>query len=296
VKAVGAGGVALGVALLVAAPAGAAPPTATPPAPPSLEGGAFGTYLNAFNLGSPYGTFNFGPKPQVVTPPSGGGNTLQAQLGPQSFGGMPPLSPPPIAVGSSEAQTEGEVAGPQVQSEAQLQDVTIQVGSGAGALNIQLGDNSSVSGVDAQCQSQQGQQGNQVTAKTTFTSGTINGQPVPSNPPPDTTYVVSYPTASPKPFGTLTVVLNEQVKGQSSDHHPGILVNAVHVYVGSPGTTYSNQDSAIFGEARCEVAIIPIPPGIIPEAPFAALLPLSALAVAGTATIVVRSRRRRRSA
>jgi hypothetical protein len=295
VKAVGAGGVALGVALLVAAPAGAAPPTPTPLAPPSLEGGALGTYLNAIDLGSPYGTFNFGPKPQVVTPPKGGGNTLQAQLGPQSFGGMPPLSPPPIAVGSSEVQTEGEVAGPQVQSEAQLQDVTIQLGSGAGALNIRLGDSSSESEVDAQCQSQQGQQGNQVTAKTIITSGTINGQPVPNNPLPNTTYVVNYPTASPKPFGTLTVVLNEQVKGQSSDHHPGILVNAVHVYVGSPGTTYSNQDSAIFGEARCEVAIIPIPPGIIPEAPFAALLPLSAIAIAGASIVGVRSRRRRRA-
>jgi hypothetical protein len=90
----------------------------------------------------------------------------------------------------------------------------------------------------------------------------------------------------------LTFVLNEQVRGLSSDGHPGILVNALHVYVGPPGTLYSSQ-GAIWAQSRCEVPIVPAPPGVIPQAPLAVVLPLSALGVGGAALVALRLRRQR---
>lgn len=123
-----------------------------------------------------------------------------------------------------------------------------------------------------------------VTASTTIL-GQVGAQAVSGNVGPNTTI----------PLGPFTVVLNEQVPGQSSDSHPSILVNAVHIYSGTPGSTYSNQ-GVILSESRCEVGVIPIPPGVVPESPLTATLPLSAIGVGGLALVAARSKRRRRLA
>jgi hypothetical protein len=93
-------------------------------------------------------------------------------------------------------------------------------------------------------------------------------------------------------LGFATIVVNEQVRGLASDGHPGILVNALHLYFGAPGPTYSNA-GIILDQSRCEVPPIPIPPGIVPEAPFSAALPLTAAGVGGLGLLAVYSRRRR---
>ena len=291
-------GFALMVAPIAANPASAATTASngqsSPAAPtvtnPSLEGGAFGTYLNLFNLGSPYGTFNFGPKPQVVTPPNGG--SVFASLGSVSFGGGP-YTPPYISVGPSAVASFGKIISPtypQVGSSAGDQSVTIRLGSGAGSLTV------SVINLGTFClaDDKPNPAAASVRAGTTVLKASINGQSIGSNFPPNTTFVESYPTSTGT--GTLTLVFNEQVPGQSTDHFKGILVNGLHVYIGSAGPTYTNLDSAIFAESRCEVAIIPLPPGIIPEAPLALALPISGAAVGGAGLIVVASRRRRRAA
>lgn len=315
-------GVALAVVPFVSTAAGAATTSAATSTSPSLEGGAFGTYLNQFNLGSPYGSFNYGPNPAVVTPPAGG--TATAFLGPVTFGGLPPYYTPFISVGPSGAATAGAIQNnlPEVDSAAAIcspganlnmnnnsfawpvtagggqcangskstASVDIELGSGKGVLSVRANKLTSA------CYAQDSTSPTQVAASTYASSLTINGKSMPAGLlPPNTTYVESYPTSTGT--GTLTLVFNEQVPGQSTDHYKGILVNALHVYVGSPGSTYANLDSAVFAESRCEVAIIPIPPGIIPEAPLALALPISAAVIGGGGLIALRStRRRRRSA
>jgi hypothetical protein len=68
------------------------------------------------------------------------------------------------------------------------------------------------------------------------------------------------------------------------------------VYLGSPGASDSNTNSASWGESRCEVDVIPIPPGVIPEGPRAAAVALAAVVLGGTAVFVMPSKKRRRSA
>jgi hypothetical protein len=236
---------------------------------------------------------------------------------------MPPYVPPYISVGPSGAATAGAISHnlPEVDSQAAICSpnaninlnnngfvwpLTATQGQCAGgqapppSLDIELGTGKGALSVKANmltsaCYSQDSTNPTHVAASTFLSNLTINGKSKPSGQiPPNTTYVVSYPTSSGT--GTLTLVFNEQVPGQSSDHFKGILVNALHIYVGSPGATYGNQNSAIFSESRCEVALIPIPPGIIPEAPLAAIIPISAAAVGAGVIGVRRFRRRRRSA
>jgi hypothetical protein len=68
------------------------------------------------------------------------------------------------------------------------------------------------------------------------------------------------------------------------------------VYLGSPGASYSNTNSARWGESRCEVDIIPIPPGVIPEVPLTAALPASPVVLRDVTVFVVRLKRRHRRA
>jgi hypothetical protein len=298
---------ALSVVPLVARPAAAAPPPQ-----PSLEGGAFGTWLNNFNP-APYSFPNFGPQPQVVTPP-GGGTATQTD-GAHSFMGLPPLVPPLLSVGPSGAATAGAFSNklPEVDSFSALclqgsnmnmnnngfvYPLTANPGfcsngqkSSGPSLDLELGGLSvQANKLTSACYAQDSTNPTQVAASTYVNSLTINGQSKPAGLiPPNTTYVEPYSG------GTLTFVFNEQVPGQSSDHFKGILVNALHIYVSSiPTGGYTNANSALFSESRCEVAIVPIPPGIIPEAPLAAALPISAVALGGGAILVVRFRRRRR--
>ena len=304
---------ALSVVPLVARPAAAAPPPK-----PSLEGGAFGTWLNNFNP-APYSLANFGPQPAVVTPPGGGAAT--AVDSGHTFSGLPPLVPPLITVGPSAAATAGAISNnlPEVDSFSALclqgsnmnvnnngfvYPITASPGfcangnkSSGASLDIELGSGNNALSVQANkltsaCYAQDSTNPTQVAASTYVASLTINGKSMPSGLlPPNTTYVEPYPG------GTLTFVFNEQVPGQSSDHFKGILVNGLHIYIGPPpppNTPYTNANSALFVESRCEVAIVPIPPGIIPEAPLAAALPISAVALGGGAILVVRFRRRRR--
>lgn len=299
----------------------AAPTTTTSGTAPSLEGGAFGTWLNQFNLTSPYGSFNYGPAPAVVTPPNGGTATARGDA--ISFGGNPPYIPPYISEpGPTGAETYGAIQGnlPSVQSAAGLCSpganmnmnnnggtqgvsmagagfcndgkspppaLTIQLGSGSGALNVQVSD------LVSACQAFDQLSPTSVAAATYAKKIMINGQSMPAGQlVPNTKYVETYPTTTGT--GTLTLVFNEQVPGQSGDHHPGILVNALHVYVNSPDTSYTNVDSAMFSESRCEVGIIPIPPGIIPESPLAVALPISAIGAGGVGIVALGARRRRR--
>jgi hypothetical protein len=316
-----AAGLALSVIPLVARPAAAAPPPT-----PSLEGGAFGTWLNQINLGSPYGTFNNNPTPQVVTPPGGGIATNFS--GPLTFGGMAPLYTPFISVGPSGAATAGAISNnlPEVDSQAAICSpnnnmnlnnngftwpVTAtggECGGGAGgkqtntsSLDIELaGLSVKVNKLTSACYAQDSTNPNQVAASAFVGSLTINGQSMPAGQvPPNTKYVETYTvgTGSSTSTATLTLVFNEQVPGLSNpppNAFKGVLVNGLHIYVGSPPSPYANTDSAMFSESRCEVATVPTPPGIIPEAPLAAEIPISAAVLGGGAILLIRTRRRRR--
>lgn len=257
------------VMLAVASQAGAAAATT-----PSLEGGALGTNAD-INLGQ-YGTFVFNG-PAVVTPPDGGVRT--ATLGPITFGGYPPYNAPTISIGPSAVRTFGDAATPRVASSADVEGLSLLAGLGGIDLHS----------LSSQCAADDGPRGPGVSALA-VADGRVGDQDFHGRLEPNTRIPLTIGSGATQL--ELTVVLDEQVPGQTTDHFPGILVNAVHVYVGSPGGTYSS-DGAIFGQSRCEVAPAPLPPGVVSEAPLAALLPLSALGIGGA--VLVRARRRRRT-
>lgn len=79
----------------------------------------------------------------------------------------------------------------------------------------------------------------------------------------------------------LTVVLNENTTNAQGE----TVQNAAHITVlGAPGQ--SATEEIIIGQARCKAA----PEPVIPEAPVALLLPLSAVALFGGAFLVLRRR------
>ena len=79
----------------------------------------------------------------------------------------------------------------------------------------------------------------------------------------------------------LTVVLNENTTNAVGE----TVQNAAHITVlGQPGQ--SATEEIIIGQARCKAA----PNPVIPEAPLALLLPMSAVAVIGGAYLVMRRR------
>ena len=243
----------------------AAAPAASAAAPTALEGGAVGLYVNSI-LGVPLNI----AQPAVVTPPGGG--SRDATLGGISIGGLPPLIPPFLTAGVSAVHTDGTLAGGGaiVNSSAKLAYFTLSLlGINLHAIASSCTANDPATGKPA------------LTANTTLV-GQIGQSRFYGNAAPNQTIKL----------GLLTVVINEQVVGQSSDGHPGILVNAVHIYTGTPGPTYSNQ-GLILAESRCEVAPVPIPPGIIPETSFPVALPITAAAAGGLGLLVIRSRRRR---
>ena len=258
---------AASVASLCIAAAGALPASAA--TSPALEGGAVGIFANKL-LGLPLNV----AEPAVVTPPNGG--SQDATLGAISLGGMPPLVPPLIALGVSAVHTDGTLTkggvtnSPLVNSSAKIAFLSVPL------LGIDLHL------VKSTCTADDPPSGKPTVTASTTLAGHIGTTQLSGNQAPNQTIHL----------GLVTIVINEQVRGQSSDGHPGILVNAVHIYSSAPGPTYSNQ-GLILDESRCEVAPIPIPPGIVPETPFAAALPITAAVVGGLGLVVLRLRRRR---
>jgi hypothetical protein len=275
---------AAGVAITTVAPAqrvSADPVGPSTGAGPLLEGGAIGT-LADIQLG-PAGRFEFS-KPEVVTPPTGGSH--HASLGRVTFGGLPPFYPPAITIGSSRVSTTGNTV---------LGGMTgrVSVRSSARVDGLTLG-HIDLDFISSRCTATDPAPGakRDVDASAKI-DGTIDGHHFEGEVPPNTVVTITQRNAV-QGAGALIIVLNEQVRGQSTDGHPGILVNAVHVYVGSRPTSYTT-DGAIFAESRCEVGLMPIPPGVVPEAPLAALLPLSAAGIGGAVLLMRRHRRRRGS-
>jgi hypothetical protein len=276
---------AAGVVTMTVAPAQRA--SADPAGPstvtgPVLEGGAIGT-LADIQLG-PAGRFEFS-KPQVVTPPTGG--SRHASLGRVTFGGFPPFYPPAINIGPSRVSTTGkarfgsETGRVSVTSSARVDGLTL------GPIGLDR--------ISSQCISTDpkspAKRDLDASAKV---DGTIGGRHFEGAVPPNTVITITQ-RRDAVGMPAFTVVLNEQVRGQSSDGHPGILVNAVHVYVGSRPAGYTTN-GAIFGESRCEVGLVPVPPGgVVPESPLAALLPISAVGIGGAVLLMRRNRRRRGS-
>jgi hypothetical protein len=246
-----------------------------------LEGGAVGT-LADIELG-PAGRFQLS-KPQVVTPPTGG--SRRASLGRVTFGGFPPFYPPAIVIGSSDVSTSGTT---------HLAGVTgrVAVTSSARVDGLTLGP-IALDRLSSQCTATDPISGSKLDldARTNL-HGRVGRREFDETVAPNT--VITF-TQGGTPHGkpTLTVVLNEQVRGQSIDGHPGILVNAVHVYAGARPSGYTT-DGAIFGESRCEVGLVPVPPGVVAESPLAALLPISAVGIGGAVLLLRRNRRRRGS-
>jgi hypothetical protein len=277
-----------GVAITTVVPAeraSADPAGSAPVAGPLLEGGAIGT-LADIQLG-PAGRFEFS-EPAVVTPPTGG--SLHASLGQVTFGGLPPFYPPAIIIGKSDVKTNGKI---------QLGGMTgrVSVTSSARVDGLTLGP-IALDRISSRCTATDptpsAKRDVDASAKV---DGTIGGHQVKGAVAPNTVITIAQRSAAKSAEGeaALTVVLNEQVGGQSADGHPGILVNAVHVYVGSRPTSYTT-DGAIFAESRCEVGLVPIPPGgVVPESPLAALLPISAVGIGGAVLVMRRHRRRRGS-
>jgi hypothetical protein len=276
---------AAGVVITTVAPAQRA--SADPAGPstvrgPLLEGGAIGT-LADIELG-PAGRFDFS-KPQVVTPPTGG--SRHASLEQVTFGGFPPFYPPAITIGRSRVSTTGktrfggETGRVSVTSSARVDRLTL------GPIVLDR--------ISSQCTATDStSRAKRDVDASAELDGRIGDHHFQGAVPANTVITI---TQRHDAIGmpAFTVVLNEQVRGQSSDGRPGILVNAVHVYVGSRPAGYTTN-GAIFGESRCEVGLVPVPPGgVVPESPLAALLPISAVGIGGVVLLMRRNRRRRRS-
>ena len=279
-------GPALGLCVLMIQPAGAATSAAaTPPVagPPLLEGGAIGTFAT-LTIGK-WGTFRFS-QPAVVTPASGG--SADAALGPISFGGYPPFYPPVVSVGASVVHTDGTISDggsvdhPLVRSTASVAGLSV-LSRATGLTLASLSSSCHADDPPAPAPAD--------VSATASVVGRVGNYSFDGTVPPNTKIVENI-VADEGDTLRLTFVLNEQVLGLSSHGHPGILVNALHVYVGLPGALYSSQ-GAIWAQSRCEVPIVPAPPGVIPQAPLAVVLPLSALGVGSAALVALRLRRRR---
>jgi hypothetical protein len=246
-------GPALGLCMLTIQPAGAATSGAATPsvaATPFLEGGAIGTFAT-LTLGR-WGTFHFA-KPAVVTPPGGG--SADAALGPISFGGYPPFYPPVVSIGASTVHTDGTI------SDGSTFDLPLvrSTASVAGLSLLSRATGLALTTLSSSCQADDPPApGPADVGATASVVGQI-GKYSFDGPVSPNTKIVENIFAGEGDALQLTFVLNEQVPGQSSDGHPGILVNALHVYVGPPGTVYSSQ-GAIWAQSRCEVAIVPAPP------------------------------------
>lgn len=260
--------------VVAATPSSSAIATAQPPA---LEGGAVGTAAS-IDLGH-NGVFTF-VGPSVVTPPGGG--SREGHSGPVSSGGFPPYDAATVSVGPAVVHTNGDIrmsSDPVVDSSSYIAGLSLL--PSLGGIDLRH--------LSSECRADD-TPGPEHTVEAHATAvGRVGDHTFGGVVPPDTRVDLTLGAGSQTL--RLTVVLNETVLGQSADHFAGILVNAVHVYPGAPGSGYSTE-GAIFGQSRCEVAPAPIPPGVVPEAAVAVLLPASAVVVVGLGLLLVRRRRR----
>lgn len=247
-----------------------------------LTGGAAGS-MARIDIGGRRGQFA-ASRPAVVTPSRGG--TVDKDGAPIERGGYPPFYPPTVVIGPSEVHSDGSVSGPDggrrlvVHSRSMVAGFTF------------LSDEASIrlTSLSSQCTADDSERASSHTADTTL-FGVVGGEHFNGPVAPNTTIVVPFADANGPHH--LTIVLNEQVAGQTAEHRDGILVNAVHLYVDRIDATY-RSDGDIEGQSRCEVDESPSPPGVVPEVPAAVMLPVS-VGLVGLVYLGVGRRRRRRS-
>jgi hypothetical protein len=213
----------------------------------SISGSAFGESVNVTTPLSVNVTS--GPTPQV-TLASDGSNS------PQSATVASTCAPTPLcgllSTGTIQVNTQGDLTNGSTSS-ATIQNANV----GAGLL--------SATAVGSSCQT--GVNGSSGTTTLTNASLTVLGSSTAlvANPPANDVINVA---------GVGTLTLNEQVTTGAPNN--GITVNAIHLHL--LGSSLGSGD-VIIGQSHCDATALP--PPVVPEAPLAALLPLSAAVLLG---------------
>jgi hypothetical protein len=265
--------------VLAMAPGAVLPASA---ATPVLEGGAVAAASNLIIAGVPI-TIN--SSPEVTTPPNGG--QVSANGGRID---LPSASTSLLTITQENASSTGLTTnGGSVASASNVLDVNLHLPGfpgipsllpglppivpplpGLGLLDIQA--------VQSTCDATPTVQA----AQSSFAAITVLGVALPISPGVNTAIPLAILGNGAK------IVLNEQIPGSTQDGHPGIEVNAVHIY--GPIQANGVQTSLVLAESACEFSLAPTP--IVPESHLPLLLPLSAIPLAGAAVLFRRRRRR----
>jgi hypothetical protein len=226
----------LGVAVITAALLAVAIAMAGPAAADVTDvggSGAFGVFVNATVTGGP--AVNVGPVPSVDLP-AGGGNVSDSLAKVDAS--------PVLKAGLLEVSSQGGNLGTHqgfATSQASVADVEV-VKNAVGGDPLLAADL-----ITAQCTSN----GDGSVGQSSIIDGKAGGNPIPVNPPPNTTI----------PIGSIaTVVLNEQIVTNTPGVETKITVNAVHITLNVGGIS----GEVIISQARCRAAgsnVLGGPPG-----------------------------------